>query len=90
MKIPDLKNAMYQLFSNYGEVVECHAKHNIKSRGQAFVIFQDEDAAESALQALRGYVFFGKPLRVNFARKQSDVTAKMRGTFEESDKAKRE
>jgi hypothetical protein len=32
----------------------------------------------------------GKPLRVNYAKKQSDVIAKMRGTYEESDKAKRE
>jgi len=39
---------------------------------------------------LRGYIFMGKPLRVNFAKKQSDVIAKMRGTYEESDKAKRE
>ena len=59
-------------------------------RGQAFVIYKDEDAAETALQTLRGFVFFGKPLRVNYAKKQSDVTAKMRGTFEEGEKAKRE
>ena len=29
-------------------------------------------------------------MRLNYAKKQSDVTAKMRGTFEESDKARRE
>jgi hypothetical protein len=29
-------------------------------------------------------------MRVNFAKRQSDYIAKMRGTFEESDKAKRE
>lgn len=90
VKIPDLKNALYQLFSNYGEVVEVHCKANIRMRGQAFVVFGDEDAAEAALNTLRGYQFFGKPLRVSYARKQSDVIAKMRGTFEESEKAKRE
>lgn len=90
VKLPDLKNALYQLFSNYGEVVEVHAKTNIRMRGQAFVIYQDEESAEAALQALRGYVFFGKPMRVNFSKKESDVIAKMRGQFEESDKAKRE
>ena len=62
VKIPDLKNALYQLFSNYGEVVEVHAKRNVKMRGQAFVIFNDEESAESAIKAMRGYVFFGKPL----------------------------
>ena len=29
-------------------------------------------------------------MRINYAKKQSDVIAKIRGTFEESDKAKRE
>lgn len=88
--MPDLKNALYQLFQTYGEVVEVHAKMNIKMRGQAFVIFADEDQAEQALNRLRGYVFFGKPLRINYAKGESDVTRKMRGTWEESDKAKRE
>jgi U2 small nuclear ribonucleoprotein B'' len=88
VKLPDLKNALYQLFSNNGEVVEVHAKTNIRMRGQAFVIYQDEESAEATLKALRGYVFFGKPMRVNFSKKESDVIAKMRGTFEESDKAK--
>lgn len=63
--------------------MEVHCKQNIRMRGQAFAVFQDEEAAESALQTLRGYVFFGKPLRINFAKKQSDVIAKMRGNFEE-------
>lgn len=70
--------------------MEVHAKSNIRMRGQAFVVFHDEEAAEHALQSLRGQVFFGKPLRINYAKKESDVTAKMRGVFEESEKAKRE
>ena len=95
VKIPDLKNALYQLFSTNAaqhgaEVVEVHAKRNIKARGQAFVVFNDEDAAEAALQSLRGHMFFGKPLRINYAKKESDVTKKMRGTFEESEKTSRE
>eukprot|EP00347_Sterkiella_histriomuscorum_P001104 403373310 len=90
VKAADLKNALYQLFSNYGEVIEVHAKKNIKMRGQAFVVCQDEEAADSAIQALRGYMFFGKPLRLNYAKTRSDVTAKMRGTFDEEVKAKRE
>jgi U2 small nuclear ribonucleoprotein B'' len=43
VKIPELKNALYQLFSHYGEVVEVHAKRNIKMRGQAFIIFKEEE-----------------------------------------------
>ena len=69
MKLADLKNALYQLFSNYGEVVEVHAKTNIRMRGQAFVVFQDEESAEAAIGALRGYLFFGKPMRLNYSKK---------------------
>lgn len=60
--MPEVKNALFQLFSYYGEVVEINAKKNIKCRGQAFVIFKDEESSTEALKALRGYVFFGKPL----------------------------
>ena len=45
VKIPDLKNALYQIFSNYGDLIEVHCKRNIKMRGQAFVVFNDEEAA---------------------------------------------
>ena len=90
VKIPDMKNALYQLFSNYGEVIEVHAKKNIVCRGQAFVVMHDEETAEATIKALRGYMFFGKPLRLNFAKKESDVIAKMRGSFDEEAKAKRE
>ena len=51
---------------------------------------QDEETAEATVKALRGYIFFGKPLRLNFAKKESDVIAKMRGTFDEEAKAQRE
>ena len=33
---------------------------------------------------------YGKPLRLSFAKKLSDVTAKMRGTFDESVKVERQ
>mmetsp|Transcript_23736 Transcript_23736/g.23422 ORF Transcript_23736/g.23422 Transcript_23736/m.23422 type:complete len:87 (+) Transcript_23736:374-634(+) len=59
-------------------------------RGQAFIVFHDEEQAEEALQALRGYVFFSKPLRINFAKRESDVISKMRGTYDEEAKAQRE
>jgi U2 small nuclear ribonucleoprotein B'' len=29
----DLKNSLFQLFSSHGEVLEVHAKKNIRARG---------------------------------------------------------
>lgn len=67
-----------------------HAKKNIYVRGQAFIVMHDEETAEATIKALRGYMFYGKPMRLNFAKKESDVIAKMKGTFDEEAKAKRE
>ena len=42
----ELKNSLFQLFSNIGvDVLEVHAKKNIKMRGQAFVVCGSEEQA---------------------------------------------
>lgn len=90
IKIADIKNSLFQLFSNYGEVHEVHAKHNIKHKGQAYIVTADEETAETMIKTLRGYMFYGKPLRLNFSKKESDFIAKLRGTFDEAVIRKRE
>ena len=81
---------MFQLFSNIGvDVLEVHAKKNIRMRGQAFVVCGNEEQAEAAIKQLRGNIFYGKHLRLSYARKTSDVIAKMRGAFDDGVKAKR-
>jgi RNA recognition motif-containing protein len=45
---------------------------------------KDPSIAEKAIKTLRGYPFFGKPLRLNFAKKEADYVTKLSGTFEEA------
>lgn len=45
---------------------------------------KDPSTAEKAIKTLRGYPFFGKPLRLNFAKKDSDYITRLSGTFNES------
>ena len=45
---------------------------------------KDPNLAEMAIKTLRGYPFFGKPLRLNFAKKDSDYITRLSGTFNES------
>jgi hypothetical protein len=33
--------------------------------------------AEQAIKTLRGYPFFGKPMRLNFSKKEADFIAKL-------------
>lgn len=59
-------------------------------RGQAFVVCNDEETAESIIKALRGFNFYGKPLRLNFAKKDSDYISKLKGAFDEGVLLKRD
>jgi hypothetical protein len=45
---------------------------------------KDPTLAEMAIKTLRAYPFFGKPLRLNFAKKDSDYITRLSGTFNES------
>ena len=84
VKIADLKNSLFHLFSQHGEVHEVHAKRNIKQRGQAYVVAPDEQISEQMIKELRGTMFYGKPLRLSFAKKDSDFIAKLKGSFDSS------
>ena len=69
---------------------EVHAKKNIKQRGQAYVVTADEETAETMIKTLRGYMFYGKPLRLNYSLRDSDFIAKLKGTFDDALIKKRE
>ena len=60
-------------------------------RGQAWVIFEHVAASTAAIQAEQGFTFFGKDLKIDYAREKSDRVAKLDGTFVPKDRrAKRE
>ena len=76
MKIPALTEALRELFEDYGNIVEIVAKKNIKAKGQAFVVFDDVDSAQEAIDEIQGFDLFGKPMTLAFAKTRSDATVK--------------
>lgn len=58
----ELKQALFHLFTQFGEVLEIQAKKNFRMKGQAFVVLKDINTATTAKQSLNGAIFFGKPL----------------------------
>ncbi|XP_060695398.1 U2 small nuclear ribonucleoprotein B'' isoform X2 [Hemiscyllium ocellatum] len=60
----------------------------MKMRGQAFVIFKEITCATSALRQIQGFPFYGKPMRIQYAKTDSDIISKMRGTFADKEKKK--
>lgn len=89
-----LKRSLLALFSRHGKVLDViclrgNAGGGKPLRGQAWVMFESLSAATGALQAERGFVFFGRPLMVNYAREVSDRIAKRDGTYGAKSKEKR-
>ncbi len=63
-----LKKMFNMLFSQYGKVTSIVAYSTLKTKGQAWVLFEDEKAATAAMKGKQGFNFYDKPLRIQYAR----------------------
>ncbi|XP_028676530.1 U2 small nuclear ribonucleoprotein B'' [Erpetoichthys calabaricus] len=88
IKKGELKRSLYALFSQFGQVIEIVALKTMKMRGQAFVVFKELTSATNALRQLQGFPFYNKPMRIQYAKTDSDILSKVKGTFADKDKKK--
>ncbi|KAK2092294.1 U2 small nuclear ribonucleoprotein B'' [Saguinus oedipus] len=88
IKKEELKRSLYALFSQSGHGVDIVALKTMKMRGQAFVIFKELGSSTNALRQLQGFPFYGKPMRIQYAKSDSDIISKMRGTFADKETKK--
>ena len=99
IKKNDLKKSLYAIFSQFGPILDIMAWKNLKMRGQAFVVYKDTASASNSIRSMQGkrglavvriswslsagFPFYDKPMRLDFAKQDSDIIAKMNGTFVE-------
>jgi len=76
VKIKVLKQTLKTLFKNYGRVLDVTAHRNVRMRGQAFVAMDSVEAAAKAVQEVKGFSLYGKPMRLAFAKTPSDAVVK--------------
>jgi len=88
LKKEDLKKSLYHLYSTYGNVLDIVANKTYKLGGQAWIIYDDLSGSTKALKEMQGFMFYGKPMRVSFAKAKSDVISKNDGTFQPRPKRK--
>ncbi|KAL1955039.1 hypothetical protein VTO42DRAFT_330 [Malbranchea cinnamomea] len=81
IKKPDLRTALYTLFSTYGTVLDVVAMKTEKMRGQAHIVFKDIASSTQAMRALQGFDFFGKEMKIVYAKGSSNIIAKLRGHY---------
>ncbi|TMS38869.1 hypothetical protein L596_005498 [Steinernema carpocapsae] len=82
-KKDELKKALYAIFSQFGSIIDIMCFTSVKMRGQAHVIFKEIGAATTALRSMQGFPFYDKPMRIHFAKEDSDVISKAKGTYVE-------
>ncbi|KAL0822793.1 hypothetical protein ABMA28_004800 [Loxostege sticticalis] len=86
IKKEELKKSLYAIFSQFGQILDIVAMKTLKMRGQAFVIFKEISSATVALRSMQGFPFYDKPMRIQYCKTDSDVIAKIKGTFQERPK----
>lgn len=84
-----LKEALEEIFAEYGTVVEIVAKTNLKAKGQAFVVFDNIDSATRAIDEINGFELFEKPMVLDYAKTKSDATVRREGGDDELETHKR-
>jgi RNA recognition motif-containing protein len=89
IKVDQLKEALTELFSEYGEILEIVAKTNLKAKGQAFIVFDSPESAQKAIDEVQGFPLFEKPMQLAFAKTRSDATVKRTGDEDEFESHKR-
>ena len=82
IKIDPLKEALSEIFSEYGSIIDIVAKKNLKAKGQAFVVFDETEAAERAIKEVQGFELFEKPMVLDYAKTKSDATVQREGSSE--------
>jgi U2 small nuclear ribonucleoprotein B'' len=85
----DLKKAMRCIFGQFGTILDVVSRRTYRLRGQAWVVFEKAEDARKAMEAMQGFPFFDKPIRISVAKTKSDAVAKLDGTFKERPKAER-
>ncbi|KAL1304243.1 hypothetical protein AAFC00_000660 [Neodothiora populina] len=89
VKIPALIEALREIFSEYGNIVDIVAKRSLKRRGQAFIVFDSVESAENAIDEVNGFELFGKSMSLDFAKTKSDATVTREGTEDDLEQHKR-
>uniref|UniRef100_A0A673TW53 U1 small nuclear ribonucleoprotein A n=1 Tax=Suricata suricatta TaxID=37032 RepID=A0A673TW53_SURSU len=88
IKKEELKRSLDALFSQFGHVVDNVAVKTVRMRGRTSVIFKELSSSASAFRKPQGFPFYGKLMRIQCARTDSERIPKMHGTFADDEKKK--
>ena len=79
LKTDLLRENLYYLFSQYGDVLEINIRKSKKMRGQAFIVYKDINDATRAKVSLNNFLFLGSRINIDYAKSKSDIIVKIKG-----------
>lgn len=79
IKIPALIESLRGVFAEYGTIIDIVAKKNLRARGQAFIVYDSTDSAQTAIDEVNGFELFDKQISCEFAKTRSDATVARTG-----------
>nr|AEV40671.1 SNF [Antheraea pernyi] len=90
IKKDELKKSLYAIFSQFGQICDsCDHDYEFDAQcpgcmpaGRRLEI----SSATVALRSMQGFPFYDKPMRIQYSKTDSDVIAKIKGTFQERPK----
>ena len=85
----ELRKQLFAIFTQFGKILDIMSKKTLKLRGQAFVVFDSEASATKALKSMQGFPFFEKPMNIQYAKCDSDIISKRKGTYQPRPKRER-
>mmetsp|Transcript_19393 Transcript_19393/g.28708 ORF Transcript_19393/g.28708 Transcript_19393/m.28708 type:complete len:238 (-) Transcript_19393:23-736(-) len=81
IKKKTLKKSLHSVFNQFGKILKIIALRGVLLRGQAWVVFEDTVSATNALRQMQNFPFYEKPLKIEYARVQSDIVSIKKGTY---------
>jgi U2 small nuclear ribonucleoprotein B'' len=89
LKKQQVKRSLTALFSRHGRVLDVILLRGYGLAGQAFVLLDSVETATRALHAEQGFLFFDRPLQINYTAEKSDRIAKRDGTYKPIDRSEK-
>ncbi|SCM25872.1 U1 small nuclear ribonucleoprotein A, putative [Plasmodium chabaudi chabaudi] len=86
IKCEDMKKSLKNIFNQYGLIEDIIVMKSFWRKGQAWIVYDTIESSTKALNALQGFVLFGKIMQINYSHNKSDVHTKRNGTFVERSK----
>lgn len=69
-----MQEALRRVFKRFGTIKEIIVKGSLKRKGQAFVVFDNQESALEAINIMDEFPMYGKSMKLQLAKTHSDAT----------------